>query len=231
MSRFVKRQAVFIGVCVAICVVCALLVARWGEVKASHLHTVNAPVVVIDAGHGGVDNGVTGSVTGVTESSLNLLMAKQLREVFSAAGFKVVMTRKDANGLYGAAQRSLKRADMLARKKIICSSSPSIVISVHMNKFSSSERRGAQVFFSGDEASKKLAAAVQSRLNAMPEATRSFSALYGDYYVLKVSPCPAVLVECGFLSSPEDEALLINEKYRARLAYEIFVGTVEFLWG
>lgn len=187
--------------------------------------------VVIDAGHGGIDGGVTGVNTGVPESELNLAVAKLLRDNFKNAGFRVVMTRTSASGLYGAANSSLKKTDMQNRRKIIEEAAPDVVISIHMNKYSLPSRRGAQVFYRSDEQSHIFADCVQAELNGAEDAVRECSALIGDYFILNVSPCPAVLVECGFLSNPEDEALLVTEEYRKKLAYTIFKGTVVYLSG
>ncbi|MBQ7164694.1 MAG: N-acetylmuramoyl-L-alanine amidase [Clostridia bacterium] len=186
--------------------------------------------VVIDAGHGGIDGGVTGVNSGVAESELNLAVAKALKKNFSAAGFTVVMTRTTSAGLYGKAFASLKKTDMENRRKIIENASPDLVISVHMNKCPLPSRRGAQVFFkAGDDISRRFAEDIQGQLNSMKDAARECAALAGDYYILNVSPCPAALIECGFLSNAEDEKLLLDESYREDLAYAVFKGAVAYL--
>ena len=188
-----------------------------------------AMTVVIDAGHGGIDGGVTGRTTGAVESELNLLVAKLLKEDFEAAGFNVVMTRTTSAGLYKTSYSSLKKTDMLNRKRIIEDAGASAVISVHMNECPYPSRRGAQTFHKADDKeSNALAVCIQSELDALPESSRSCPVLKGDYYVLNVSPCPAVLVECGFLSNEEDEALLIKDEYREKLSYAIFRGCVKY---
>mgnify|MGYP000763465998 FL=1 len=91
-------------------------------------------------------------------------------------------------------------------------------------------RRGAQVFFREDSASSHtLACALQTALNSMPECVRTSEALRGDYYVLNCSDYPSVIVECGFLSNTEDEALLVSAEYQRRLAETICAGTLAFL--
>ena len=186
--------------------------------------------VVIDAGHGGIDGGVVGVKTGVKESELNLDVARKLAKLFENAGVEAVLTRKNDAGLYGTATGNLKRKDMEARRDIILKEKPDLVISVHMNKYSVSTRRGAQVFFDEDsELGKKLAECVQSSFNAMEEAVRQCFALKGDYYILNSHPYPACIAECGFLSSPEDEALLVTESYREKIAYAIFKGAIDYL--
>lgn len=186
--------------------------------------------VVIDAGHGGIDGGVSGVSTGVKESDLNLAYAKSLKKYFLSSGFDVIMTRSTSAGLYGRATSSLKKTDMKNRKRIIEKAAPDLVISIHMNKYPLSSRRGAQVFYKqGDEEGKQLASCVQKELNELKQAPRECFELGGDYYILNVSPCPAIIAECGFLSNAEDEALLLNETYKEELCYAIYKGAVVFL--
>ena len=183
--------------------------------------------VVIDAGHGGIDGGVTGVNTGVKESDLNLSIANILKDKFISAGFKVVMTRTTSAGLYGTMSKGFKLRDMKKRKEIINSAKPDLMISVHLNKFSDSSRRGAQVFYKIDnENSKRLADILQEEFNG---TGRKYSALKGDYYVLNESNCPAVICECGFLSNPQDEILLLTESYREKVAETIVRGAVKYL--
>ena len=193
----------------------------------------NAPdiiTVVIDAGHGGVDGGVTGVNSGVKEADLNLEVAKGLKTLFESAGVNVVLTRTTSAGLYGALTSGFKRRDLESRVKIAKASGADVFISVHMNKYRDSSRRGAQVFYKiGHEESKALAEDVQRSLNFMDGAVRECTVLAGDYYVLNYSDCPAVICECGFLSSPEDEKLLLDENYRKTLCYSIFSGTIDYL--
>ena len=185
--------------------------------------------IVIDAGHGGVDGGVSGRNTGVKESEINLLVAKEFAKCASEAGFKVAMTRSSSAGLYGTATSSLKRKDMLKRKEIISKERPDIVVSIHMNYYPVSTRRGAQAFYKkGDENGLKLATAMQNNFNSLDCNVKPYSPLVGDYYILNCTDIPSVIVECGFLSNPEDELLLNNENYRKLLAETLLKGVVEY---
>ena len=122
--------------------------------------------VVLDAGHGGIDGGVVGVKTGVKESELNLKIVKKLENYLREGGINSVLTRKTEAGLYGVAVKNLKRRDMEKRKEIILKARPALVVSVHLNKFSVSSRRGAQVFYkAGDENSHLLAESIQSVFN------------------------------------------------------------------
>lgn len=187
-------------------------------------------VIVIDAGHGGRDDGVT-SKNGIKESEFNLKMTFLIRDLLKEAGFKVVLTRENNDGLYGNITNNRKRADMAERKKIIQKANPDIIISIHANKYPSSDRRGAQVFF--DEYNKKgeaLANNIQSNVNVLNKeyVDRDFVALKGDYFLLKCSQAPSVIMECGFLSNPEDEKLLSDEKYLQRMAFCIYGGIISY---
>ena len=186
--------------------------------------------VVLDAGHGGIDGGVSGVNTSVRESDLNLAVVKKVEKYLVGAGMSVVLTRNSNAGLYGVATSNLKKKDMQKRKDIINKAEPHLVVSVHMNKYSLSTRRGAQVFYkNNDENSKILAKTIQESFNNMNENARKYSALSGDYYILNCSNYPSVIVECGFLSNPEDEALLVTEEYQEAVAYSIFKGIVGYL--
>lgn len=190
----------------------------------------NGIKIVLDAGHGGVDAGVSGVNSKVKESELNLMITKRLANYLSDAGMSVVLTRSSQAGLYGVATKNLKRRDMEKRKSIIEKAKPNLVVSIHLNEFSVSSRRGAQVFYKkGDENGKLLANEIQTSFNGMEESTRNFSALTGDYYILNCSSYPSVIAECGFLSNPEEEALLLTEEYRDKVAYAIFKGIVSYL--
>ncbi len=186
--------------------------------------------IVLDAGHGGIDSGVSGKTTGVKESDLNLAVTKKLEKYLSSAGFSVTLTRKTEAGLYGLPTGNKKRKDMEKRRKIIEEAKADLVVSVHMNYFSSSSRRGAQVFYKKDDKGGKLLAEnLQKSFNQMEEASRDCSILTGDYYILNTSKCPAVIAECGFLSNEDDEKLLISDEYQDNLAYAIFKGIVDYL--
>ena len=185
--------------------------------------------VVIDAGHGGIDGGVSGITTGVKESELNLDIARKLKTKFDKSGAKTVMTRKTEAGLYGIYSKGFKRRDMQKRKEIINGARADAFLSVHLNYYSSPTRRGAQAFFnSEDEKGRKLAEYIQKNLNDLSGQTRPLAALAGDYYVLNEANCTAILCECGFLSNSEDEKLLLSEEYRDKIAERIFNGIEKY---
>ncbi len=228
MGFFYKHRILlgFSGLVLAVAVTFAFCFFALSRATAQSLRLT----VVIDAGHGGVDGGVVGTVSGTKESDINLSVSRLLQREFEEAGFLVVQTRPTEAGLYDAATAGYKRRDMEKRAEIIQKNSPAIMVSVHQNFFSQTSRRGAQVFYREDsEASKTLACLVQTSLNSMPECVKKTSALAGDYFVLNCSDTPSIIVECGFLSNPQDEALLISKAYQEKIAAAIAAGALSFL--
>lgn len=219
-----RKLLIGIGIVLLVCIFGATAVALYCAVPRKEY------VVVIDAGHGGGDAGVVGSKSGVSEAEINLLVAFTLKKQLEERGVRVVMTREKKSVLEDGI--GSKSDDFEKRKSIIKDNSPDLVISIHQNKFPDSTRRGAQVFYNASsEQGKSLATAVQTSLNNLNQEKvgRSFSALKGDYYILNCSPYPSCIVECGFLSNPNDEELLLNAEYRENLSALIVKGTFAYL--
>lgn len=186
--------------------------------------------VVIDAGHGGIDAGVLGVATGVKESDINLAIARLLAISFENAGFKVTLTRNSEAGLYGTIKKGFKKRDMQKRAEIIKGANPTLLISIHQNKYHVQSRRGAQVFYQkGEIVSKQFAFKIQESLNNFNKEVRTCQIIGGDFFILKVASCPSIIVECGFLSNPEDEKLLLSSSYRENLANCILQGALNYL--
>ena len=185
--------------------------------------------IVIDAGHGGIDGGAVGKTTGVTESELNLKYAYALKKICEDFGFKVILTRCDAEGLYDENASSKKKSEMEKRKKMIEKAKPNFVVSIHMNSFSGGGVRGAHVFYGEKSTSGKvLAESVANELaRNIPYAHKT--AKVGDYFILNNVNYPSVLIECGFLSNPEEEKLLQNQEYITNFCYQIFCGIIKSL--
>ncbi len=229
---FIKSKWLFVLLSTMILVACttAAIVATAAKAPKSAAYTV-----VIDAGHGGVDGGVVGSVTGVKESDLNLEMTEILSSYFKKAGVNVVLTRKNKGGLYSSARGNFKREDFEKRKEIISAAVPDIVVSVHMNFYkAASYRRGSQVFFNPvNPDSRALAHAIQNRLNDSVNVKytgRGYNCLAGDYYIINSTPYPSVIVECGFLSNAADEKLLTDKNYQSEFCYQLFSACMGYLF-
>ena len=180
--------------------------------------------IVIDPGHGGWDGGTIGAASGVTEAELNLKVSKLLKKHLENFGFNVILTRTSNTAL-----GKNKVADMAKRKEIIESSRPIAVVSIHMNSFSDPSECGTQAFFEeNDENSKILATSIQDQMkNLLPNAREN--ANHGEYYILECSDITSCIVECGFLSNPNDEKLLNDSEYQNELAYSIYSGIVKYL--
>ncbi len=177
--------------------------------------------VVVDAGHGGIDGGVSGKRTGVKESDLNLAISFALKERLEDMGFEVTLTRKTEGGLYESTAKGFKKRDMQRRKEIIQKADPALVISVHQNFYPSKATRGAQVFYPPkNEEAERFALLMQSRLNGLyaEKKVKGRKATKGEFFMLSCSPCPSLIVECGFLSNEQDEVLLSDKGWQGRLA-------------
>ena len=183
-------------------------------------------LVILDAGHGGFDAGATGTDTGVKESELNLTVARLVRKALEDAGAQVVMTRTEAGAL-GAT----KREDMDRRGRLLLTEGADASVSIHMNKFSDRKVRGPMAYYqAGAEQGEQLAACViDSLTEALSLKPRRPNP--GNNFVTRVPVCPAVLVECGFLSHPEEERLLQEEAYQRTLAEAVARGVIAYLEG
>lgn len=183
--------------------------------------------IVIDAGHGGRDGGCVGE-SGVTESELNLMYARQLAQLCQEFGMRVVMTRKDMNGLYDENASNKKRSEMEKRRKIINESGADVMISIHMNAFPLASSEGAHIFYAkGSEEGFELAKSVQNSVCTSFKSARDYVTV-GDYYVLNTAFMPSILIECGFLSNPSEEKLLQNEDYCERFCYSVLAGILSY---
>lgn len=177
-----------------------------------------APTVIIDAGHGGEDGGAI-SVTGVRESMLNLEIAQRLNDLLHFLGIQTKMIRSEDISVYteGETIAQKKVSDIHHRVAMVEQTPSALLVSIHQNQFSESQYRGAQVFYaSGSQA---LAELLQCKLAEQvdPKNHRECKQANGIYLLEHVS-CPAVLIECGFLSNPAEEALLRDAAYQKKLA-------------
>lgn len=228
----IKRKTI---VAVVLCCVLLSLVVCTAYFSAMAVTSAkNSQTIVIDAGHGGEDAGVTGIRTGVRESDLNLKIAKLVGEYLKGAGYRVVYTRtNDSMREHPNVKDNKKRADMFARGDIINDAKPAAVVSIHMNFYTAQSRRGAQVFFDAtDNEGHKFADVMQSLLNQNLNSIgngREYSALSAEKYLLSCSPYPSIIVECGFLSNPFDERNLTDPNYQLLVAQTIYQGIITYL--
>lgn len=211
----------------------AFFLARKGSVLVNNSKAKEKAVcIAIDAGHGGDDPGKIG-INDAKEKDINLAIALKLKKLLEKEDIEIVLTRKDKNGLYSAGTSNKKVEDMRKRCEIITDAMPVFTVSVHQNSYTEEYVRGAQVFYFGQSAEgKELAETLQEslRTNLDPENNRMAKA-NESYYLLKKTPTPTVIVECGFLSNTEEADLLITEEYQDKVAEAICDGILTYLNG
>jgi len=179
----------------------------------------NTSTVIIDPGHGGVDGGAT-SCTGVLESKINLDIALRLNDMMHLLGIDTVLIRDTDRSVYtqGETIAQKKVSDLRERERIINRTSNALVISIHQNTFPDAQYWGPQVFYANTQGSRELAMLLQTTLQIglTPNNDRKSKQAKGVYLMEHIK-CTGILLECGFLSNPEEEARLRNEKYQKEL--------------
>lgn len=201
---------------------------RFAEVF-SEKETSEEVVVVIDAGHGGVDPGKVGP-SGTQEKEINLQIAFKLAERLKNDGIQVIMTREADKGLYSETAQNKKREDMEERIRLITKAEPVCVISIHQNSFPDESCKGAQMFYyQGSEQSKRLAEMLQKTFaETLQDGNKRQAKANSEYYLLRKTTCPIVIAECGFLSNPTEEALLVTGEYQDKVAEALYQGFVQW---
>ena len=179
-------------------------------------------VVVIDAGHGGEDGGAV-SVSGVAESQLTLAVAQRLDALLGLYGVETVMLREEDISLHDESAQTLREkkvSDLHNRVEIIESIENATLISIHQNTYPGADSHGAQVFYANGELSLPLAQVTQQTLRAVldPENDRQPALIPDSVYLMNHITCRAILVECGFLSNPQEDALLQTPAYQCKVA-------------
>lgn len=221
---------------VAVCVFLAAAII-FSAVSFGRAEDVAAPneknVIVIDPGHGGMDGGAVGC-TGVLEKNINLSIALKLKSIAEKDGKKVIMTRDTDTSLHTTESskiRAQKRSDLSNRKRALEENAGAVFISVHQNKFEQSKYRGAQVFFADNSESEALGNSVQkSLITVLADGnTRTAKKAPREVFLLKGVKTPAVIVECGFLSNPEEEKLLTENTYQTKVAQAIYDGVCAYM--
>jgi len=187
-------------------------------------------VVVLDAGHGGKDPGTQG-VNGALEKDINLSIAVRLKNLLEQNDIFVIMTRDEDKDLASEHAANRKNEDMRARAALITDTAPAVMVSIHQNSYPDADVDGAQVFYHyGSEEGKRLGTIVQESLKReIRDGNHRVAKANKEYYLLKKAACPAILVECGFLSNPAEAAMLATEEYQEKLAFAIHLGIMEYI--
>ncbi len=205
------------------------------DIVASKNAVATPPVIIIDAGHGGIDGGAVG-IDGSYEKNINLKISKYLQEYLSLFGYKTIMTRETDESLEDEGLttiREKKTSDIHNRMKIMEETDNAIFISIHQNKFQIEKYKGTQVFYAPETASESsvLAQCIQDSITntLQKDNTRQIKECGTSVYLMYNAVKPAVLVECGFLSNREEATNLNNTDYQKKIAFCIAIGIQNYL--
>lgn len=189
-------------------------------------------VLILDAGHGGEDGGAV-SVTGTPESRINLAIVLKMQQLCGFFGVDTVLIREEDVSLRDSSASTLaqmKRTDLKNRVALIESVDHAVLISIHQNYFSGAANRGAQVFYAPTEGSEAWGAYCQQLMVTAlnPDNHRLSKQITEDIYLMNHISCPAILVECGFLSNPEEANALEDSAYQTKIAVAVLNSYLTF---
>ena len=193
---------------------------------------VSGKTVILDAGHGTPDEGAS-SKNGITEAEINLKITLKLQKLLEQSGCTVILTRSDENAIYDLDANTLKQkkiSDIKNRVKIGNNSSADIFVSIHLNKINQQQYYGWQTFYkNNNEQSKNLATSIQNELNeAIQKENKRVSMKINKIYIVDHVEIPITIVECGFLSNPQEEKELQQALYQEKLAWGIYNGIMKY---
>ena len=173
------------------------------------------------------------SSNGITEAQINLKITLKLQELLEQSGCIVILTRSDENAIYDLDSKTLKQkkiSDIHNRVKIGNESSADIFVSIHLNKINQQQYYGWQTFYNTkNEKSKDLAEQIQGKLNETIQKENNRIAMkLNTVYIMKHVEIPISIVECGFLSNPQEEKELQQDEYQNQLAWGIYNGIISY---
>lgn len=221
-----------------LCVFISVFVFIFATENKNTVPTVSLPVsgktIVVDAGHGKPDEGAQSS-NGTTEAETNLKIALKLQNLLEQSGSTVILTRSDENAIYDLDSKTLKQkkiSDIHNRVKIGNESSADIFVSIHLNKIPQQQYDGWQTFYNAESAEgQKLAVSIQKNLNdAIQKENNRVAKTIDNIYIVKHVEIPTTIVECGFLSNPEEEKNLLEDEYQNKLAWGIYNGIIDYFY-
>lgn len=202
-----------------------LLSALFINNKVNALMPLSGKIIVIDPGHGGKDPG-TSSKT-IYEKDINLAISKYLEIELAKSGATVILTRDDDYDLSEPNARWRKKSDFDNRIQLINNSNANIYISIHLNYLTDSSYYGPQIFYN-DEFTIELATIIQNTLNDNLNTSREIKTIPQKTYMYDKLNIPGVLIECGFLSNPDEKNKLTTEKYQQKLAILIKDAIIKY---
>ena len=207
------------------------LVLLCGCIPAIYTSSISTDFLLIDPGHGGFDGGAVAE-DGTVEKHVNLKISLLLRDMLYICGIPVKMTRDTDVGLIDGTENTIRQKKVNdLQQRLALYNQANQVISIHQNLFSVPKYSGAQVFYSGNHpAGYMLADCIQQSIHArlQPKNHREIKQASDGIYLLRHTTTPAVLVECGFLSNPEERQMLLTETYQQQMAFAITLGYFQF---
>lgn len=219
---------------IAVVLIVVVAIATTVSDVSVNTETNDYPVIIIDAGHGGVDGGAVAD-DGTVEKELNLDIALKLNELLISKGYKTILTRDGDYSIHDESAdtvRKKKVSDLHNRLEIVNSNKNAILVSVHQNYFTESKYSGTQVFYSPNALeSSVLADCIQKKVvsQLQPDNTRQIKQSDSSIFLLFNSQIPSVMVECGFLSNQNETNKLKDEKYRQQMAEAVCDGIIKYL--
>ena len=231
MGGFRWKTLLFYGILTLLTLIAIILIITVNsQTKFAYEQVPFHVDVILDAGHGGMDGGAV-SVDGVCEAPITLSIAGKTQALMGFCGIQALMTRSDDASLDfqpDASARANKNADLNARLKIARQYPDCPYLSIHLNQFPQAQYAGAQVFYGGS--GEQLALALQDGLRAAlaPENNRVCKPAPEGVFLMKNISAPAVTIECGFLSNPEECALLQQNSYQTKIALAITTGYQQY---
>lgn len=235
VNRKIFVGTLFFGCSIAAIGGAAVLSDKIAEnaVPASLISEQELPVIILDAGHGGFDGGCV-SVEGVAEKGINLSILLRVRDLLRISGYEVEVTRDTDTSIHDSGIEGIanqKSSDMDNRLELFNKYDNAVCISIHQNQFTDPVYSGAQMFYSAtDSNNEMLAKSLQKSFQILqPENKREIKLCGKELFLCYYSENPTVMVECGFLSNPEEAALLNTEEYQEKVALTIFSGINSFI--
>lgn len=231
MKRFPQKMLAVV-MAVSALYLCVYSVFFWRQDVLTSGTEDDAACVIIDAGHGGEDGGATG-ISGVSEAMLNLEISLRLRDLLSLCGIRTSMIREKDVAVYTEGCRTIsekKVSDLKNRVKTVNETPNAVLVSIHQNFFEQSKYDGAQVFYADTEHSSQWAEQTQQLLrDCLDKGNRRECKPSRSVYLMEHIHCPAILVECGFISNPAEEKHLQESDYQKKIACAICVSVSRFL--
>ncbi len=236
MDIIFKKVNIIFAIAIIIIILATIFIniSRTAEtIDATGKEQVEKIKILIDPGHGGVDQGASGDME-IGEAPINLAISKKLMSFLEGSGFQVEMTRYGEGGLYSELTdtiRAKKNEDLKNRVELINNSDADLAVSIHLNSFPEKKYYGAHVFYQkSNEVTTKMAADIiqDSMKNILNKNNKRVPQIKKDIKIMDDTTVPVILIECGFLSNNEEEKKLISDDYQEKTAWAIYSGILRY---